>query len=303
MRAIIAIRTHRWTEEEERLLAALRTVPGHDLAVVFHNRPADLTPPLDVVDIGAPFLRGNGLRVVPDWGWRCGDYFYYALRKARPGYSHYWLIEPDVHFMGDAAEFFGRFADVEADALGLNIMPFSANTAFARGLTGIARYQAIFALTRLSGRAIDRLLALRQDYGKKTRTARFYTNDELFTFSHVVADPELTHRDFKEIAPDWFEGARFAPSPDILIDLLKPAADGGGRLYHPVHGRASFKRALAARLSAGNAFLRNVRESIGALSDEDLDEVAERVADAMKSELKRWNRAVRPHGNDGEDLQ
>lgn len=288
MRPVIAIRTHRWTEEEDRLLAALREVQGHDLAVVFHNRPDGTTPPLDIVDIDDGWVRRNGLRVLPDWGWRCGDFFYYALRAARPGHDHYWLIEPDVHFTAAPDGFFARFLDIEADALGYDIAPFAEPIAFARGLPDLPLHRAIYALTRLSGRAIDRLFAARQAYSATRVGPRLYTNDELFTFSHVAADPALTVRRLEDVAPDWFEGVQFATNPDILLDLLAQAPRSG-RLYHPVHGRSSFKRAVAARLSPRSGFLRNVRAGLRQLEPAELREIAETAAARLLADLRHWH--------------
>ena len=297
MRQIIAIRTHKWGEQEERLFDQLSGVPGHDLAVVFHDRPEALVPPLDMVDISDAWLGENGLRAVPDWGWRCGDYFYYALRAAKPAYSHYWLIEPDVYFAGAPADFFARYADDDSDVLGYRIAPHAADIAFARGLPELQRHQAIFALTRFSGRALDRLLALRRDYSARRIAPRFFTNDELFAFSHVVADGGFSHRNFEEIAPDWFENTQFSPSPDLLLETLEGNGEAAGRVFHPVHGRASFKRAIATRLAAGNAFLRNVRGAIRRLDEADIGEIAELAAANLRAELLRWHQASRtPEG-------
>lgn len=293
MRPIIAIRTHRWSEEEERLLAALRGVAGHDLAVVFHNRPAGLALPLDVIDIGEDWLAANGLRAVPDWGWRCGDYFYYALRAARPARPFYWLVEPDVFFHGEANDFFARFAGETADALGYRPGPYTAIHAFARGLPDLPLHQAVFALTRLSGRAIDRLAELRRAYGRRAVQPRFYTNDELFVFSNIAADPGLTIGALEAAAPDWFDGVTFAPSPDLLAETV--AATRPSRVFHPVLGRASFKRALAARIGAEHAFLRNQRTDIARLDDAEIEDVVAMVAERARAELRFWQaRGARP---------
>lgn len=284
---VIAIRTHRWGEEEERLLAALRLVSGHDLAVVFHNRPADMVLPLDVIDIDNNWLQAQGFRVVPDWGWRCGDYFFHALRAARPERPFYWLIEPDVFFHGSAEGFFDRFRDQGADALGYRIVPFPQGHAFARGLPGMALFQAVFAMTRLSGRALDRLATLRRAYGAGRVAARFFTNDELFVFSHVAADPELTMATLESVAPDWFDGVGFAPSPDRLEETVV-AGTPYGRVLHPVHGRAAFKRALTARIGANTAFLRKHRVDLAALDPADIDEITAMIAARLHNELSAW---------------
>lgn len=293
MRSLIAIRTHRWAEDEECLLSRLRQVAGHDLAVVFHNRPEHLALPIDTIDIRDGWLAQNGFRVLRDWGWRCGDYFYYRLREARPGYDFYWLIEPDVFFTSDPGDFFAAFADATADAMGFRLGPFAERNAFARGLPGLPHHQAIFALTRLSGRAIDRLAPLRRAYGRTAVAPRFYTNDELFVFSHVAADAELSSGRLEEIAPAWFEGARVAPSPDMLRGIIAASAPPG-RVFHPVRGRESFKNATASRLAGQHAFfLSKIRDALAGMDDAELDQIAAAASADILSQLKAWRHSGR----------
>ena len=88
MRTLAAIRTNKWGEDEERVLGQLRPAFGDDLVVVFHDRPADLGLPLAVVDLTRGWVARQGLGIVPDWGWRCGDYAHYAARAAFPGFDN-----------------------------------------------------------------------------------------------------------------------------------------------------------------------------------------------------------------------
>lgn len=289
MRAIAAIRTNRWSEDEERLLAALRPVFGEDMAVVFHNRSEDLMPPLPVVDIGSDWVKGAALAAVPDWGWRCGDYFYYALRSAEPGYDYYWLIEPDVHFTSPPADFFARFADVTADALGYALGSFTRDIRFTRGLPGLSHYQAIFAMTRFSGRALDRLFAARRDLSRAPLSLRNYPNDEIFCFSNVMNDKELDCRRLEEFAGDWFEDSQFTPDPDLLYDLVRVSASSG-KVMHPVRGRDAFVSALGKRLSANTGILGRMDASIEALSAEDIERVAQISADNVRAALQTMQR-------------
>ncbi len=287
MRPIIAIRTHQWTEEEERLFALLRDVPGHDLVVVFHNRPDGLKLPLDVIDINDDWLTEHRLSPVRDWGWRCGDYFYYALRLARPDYTHYWLVEPDLYFSGEPGGFFGRFEAVTTDALGYGLKRMEGRTPYTRGLTGVAHHKALFPLTRLSGDALDRLLPRRQEYSDVPRAPRFFTNEEVFVFSHAVADGDLTTGRLEDVAPEWFEGVRFAPSPDMLAEVLDEKSLPEGRIFHPVRARAAFKNAIATRLAGSHFFfLNNVLEALALMSQEELEEMAEAAGQKILTQLE-----------------
>jgi len=296
-RVMAAIRTHKWTEEEDRALAMLRPVFGTDIAVVFHNRPSGLQPPVDVIDIDNATMAKMGLRTVPDWGWRCGDYFYYALRQARPDYAHYWLVEPDLLITGDAAKFFELFADSEADVIGKKIEPFEGRIPFTRGLPGIRHYRSIFCLTRFSGRALDRLFPLRQAYSKTKFGPHLYTNDEIFTFSNAVADPGMTTASMTDIAPYWFASGQCDTNPDILLDALLGTA-AGNSVFHPVRGRTSFKGAVANRLAANDGFLRNMHTSLAWLTDEDLDDIVAQSAKSLHAALlKHRGQMVRTETN------
>lgn len=277
MRTIAAIRTNKWTEEEERLLAALRPSFGEDVVVVFHDRPAGVTPPAAVIDVNAQWVLQQGLALVPDWGWRCGDYFYYALRGARPDYDFYWLVEPDLHFTSPPADFFAAFALADDDALGYQLGPFRQDIRFARGLPGMDHHRAIFALTRFSGRALDRLFDLRRRQAEGHVSTRDYANDELFCFSHVVADGTLRCGRLEDYAPEWFEGSQVTPDPDLLYDLVVAQAPVR-KIVHPVRSRANYVRALAKRLASNTGILMRIREAIDALSVAEVEEVVQQAA-------------------------
>ncbi len=273
MRQIAAIRTNKWTDEEERLVAALRPAFGDDLAVVFHNRPAGVAPPLPVIDIGEDWVVREGLALVPDWGWRCGDYFYYALRQARPAHDHYWLIEPDVFFTSDPSELFAGFATASEDVLGFRLGRFAEKNRFTHGLPGMDHHRAIFALTRFSGRALDRLFAQRRAMAARPVSVRGYPNDEIFAFSHAAADPELVLGRLEDRAAGWFEDAQFASDPDLLFDAVARACPPG-KVLHPVRGRAYFKQALGRRLVANTGILMRMREAIDTLDADEIEEIA-----------------------------
>jgi hypothetical protein len=284
MRSLAAIRTNKWTEEEERLLARLRLAFGDDVAVVFHDRAGSVQPPVQVIDINGAWVARNGLFHVPDWGWRCGDYFYYALRQARPDYDVYWLIEPDVHFTSDPTPFFGRFETDRADALGYQLGPFTADIRFTRGLPDMARHRAIFALTRFSGRALDRLFALRRAMAGRAPSQRDYPNDEVFAFSHVAADAELTSAQIEGRAADWFEGVQFATDPDLLHDLLAETATAG-RVFHPVRSREGFVRALGRRMAGNTGIALRMRRAVKALTDAEVEAVGQAAAQTVRQAL------------------
>ena len=156
---------------------------------------------------------------------------------------------------------------------------------FARGLPGRSLKKSIFALTRFSGRAADRLFALRQDYGTRDIAPRFYTNDELFCFSNAFADKDLTIGNLTDLVPDWLADGQMAGDPDILIDTLQDHATRG--IFHPVRGRDRFCRAVAQRITARMAYLDAMQASLALLSGEDRrrisTDVGKRCLDALNA--------------------
>lgn len=293
MRAIAAIRTNKWTGEEERMLASLRLAFGDDVAVVFHKRPEGVTPPVDIVDLDGQWAEAQGLRLTRDWGWRCGDYFYYALRQAKPDYDFYWLVEPDLLFTGDPSGFFGAFDDDQSDLLGVDPGPFpEPDHPFLEGLAGMEPHRAIFALTRFSGRALDHLLPLRVLNGQKDVGPRAFTNDELFTFTHVAANPELSLGSLTKGAPSWFDGARVSTDPDLLLDALEGDSTLANKVFHPVRGKDAFKEGVAERLASRMGYLKKMGGSWAHMDDDDVEDIAARAHKRILAALKRAKRSA-----------
>lgn len=288
MKAIAAIRTNRWGEEEEQIWASLRQAFGDDVVVVFHNRPKDVVPPLPVIDVTETWLTEQRLEYPPDWGWRCGDYFYYALRTARPDYDHYWLAEPDVFFNGNTSGFFDCFKNTEADVLGLNPTEHAAQSHnFNKTLTDVTPCRAIFALTRFSGRALDRLFQKRIKYSAGARKDRTFANDEFFTFSHANADPDLTIADLSHLAPSWFENAQFATDPDLLLDWVQHDPLHRDTVSHPVRGKVAFKAIVARRLASRRKVIWRLGPSLNHLGETDIDDIAQEASQLLKDLLQQ----------------
>jgi len=286
MTALAAIRTHRWGPAEERLFARLHPVFGDRLVVVFHNRPKDLPLPLEAVDIDDGFLSRHQLLRTDDWGWRCGDYSFYAVREARPQFDHYWLIEPDVHFTSLPDSFFAAFEDATEDGFASRVETPRDQGRFAVALGDLRLTRATFALTRLSGRAIDMLLVERQAMHARGIGHRFWPNDEFFVWSVLSATPGITVGSLETRAADWFDGTSIVPSPDHLLEAVE-ATVPPGRVIHPVHDREGFARAIERRFVDAAIFLTRHRASLAYLSETELDRIAFRVGQVIRAELQR----------------
>lgn len=252
MKALIGLRTNSWSEDEQRLYSHLSSVEKYSICVVFHNRPAEVKLPCPVVDIDNKWISKHGLRAVRGWGWRCGDYFLYAMREAFPSFDYYWLIEPDVFFFGSVPEFFSIFEGVESDFLGTYIHSVERNSIWGRGMPDMPLWATIFALTRFSARAIDSLFLLRQAYSKSEIPERTFSNDEVFCMSHLMSASDMKCLAISEIAPVWLPEGSFATDPDRLIEEIE--AKGVKGVYHPARCRDSFIHAVAARAAGNTGF-------------------------------------------------
>ena len=287
-RSIIGIRTNKWTVNEQRVFDALSDYWGDNIKVVFHNRPDDCVPPCGVVDINDAVIENMQLRVIHDWGWRCGDYAYYALRQAHPDYEYYWLIEPDVFLSGDVRAFFSLFDAESADVIGLDVAEFDPNHRFATHVGNAKPMRAIFALTRFSGAAIDFAYKRRVNYASKSVPPYNYANDELFMFSHTLSRDEFKLGQFRDIAPTWFSDVQFDTNPDLIDALVEQDLKGQNKILHPVVDRMTFARALAKRMVGRTGVLGQNKTELRALSSSELDQLADYARDELRNHLRAF---------------
>ena len=287
-RSIIGIRTNKWTVNEQRVFDALSDYWGDDIKVVFHNRPDDCEPPCGVVDINDAVIEKMQLRVIHDWGWRCGDYAYYAIRQAHPDYDYYWLIEPDVFLSGDARAFFSLFETESADVIGLDVAEFDPNHRFATHVGNAKPMRAIFALTRFSGAAIDFAYKRRVNYASKSVPPYNYANDELFMFSHTLSRDEFKLGQFRDIAPTWFSDVQFDTNPDLIDAMVEQDLKGQNKILHPVVDRMTFARALAKRMVGRTGVLGQNKTELRALSSSELDQLADYARDELRNHLRAF---------------
>jgi hypothetical protein len=287
-RSIIGIRTNKWTVNEQRVFDALSDYWGDNIKVAFHNRPDDCEPPCGVVDINDAVIEKMQLRVIHDWGWRCGDYAYYAIRQAHPDYDYYWLIEPDVFLSGDARAFFSLFESESADVIGLDVAEFDPNHRFATHVGNAKPMRAIFALTRFSGAAIDFAYKRRVNYGSKSVPPYNYANDELFMFSHTLSRDEFKLGQFRDIAPTWFADVQFDTNPDLIDAMVEQDLKGQNKILHPVVDRMTFARALAKRMVGRTGVLGQNKTELRALSSSELDQLADYARDELRNHLRAF---------------
>lgn len=285
-RDIAIIRTHEWGEAEA-LLAEMLRQSFAKVVTVFHNPPVGLDCGVEMVPLTDDWVRQSGLRLHPRYGWLCGDYAYYAAREAFPDYDRYWLIETDVWLQGDSSAFFSLCAASPADALAAGIRDArgNLNPAWIRSVTPRTPIRAYFPLTRLSGRAIDRLFAARVDYAASAVRDGAYCNNSLFVFTWLHEAEDLTYKSLEQLAPAWFEKSVFLPDPDILRDAITALPEDAIGAWHPVRSREDFIRIAAER--AARAMGKSIGFSALALGPDDIAAIGAEIAKHLERQIAR----------------
>lgn len=234
----IGIRTHGYGVAEERLYSQLLTYFAADrIFFVIDETKAPIALPdnLQKVSLSSEFIQAKGLFAAhAKIGWLCGDYFYYALREAA-SFEHYWLVEPDVAFVGSNKEFFGPLEATMEDFVAARLDKAPPTWGWYRCGKKISPevYQCIFPLTRLSGAHIDRLLvermSLSERFVREKVPDQLWPNDESFV---ATASKKLGAScvNIKDVSAWNFE--LFSTAKPLAEDLMHLVADRS--VVHPV---------------------------------------------------------------------
>ncbi len=238
--------------------------------------------PHKVVRMNAEWVNESGLTAVFDWGWRCGDYALYRAREAWPDYDNYWLIEPDVCFVGGCApEFFEIISRLKADALGCNLRTFEKKeTRFAFGFPGEDLWGAQFSMVRFSAKAVDHLFEARKKYCELDTEEQYFSNDEIFSFSTLKRDG-FDVKAIEPSAPRFFVPNGFATNPDRLRSRIEGSGQHNGLIIHPVLLEEAFLDAIAARIVRA-PWMHRMAVDIKEISPEGMDALGAKLAVEMK---------------------
>jgi hypothetical protein len=261
MRDLLIVRTHRGGAALEKAIAPLRNLMSLDLMVAADERSGTVAVPpgISKVVLDDAIVERMGLPALGNWGHHCGDYFLYKAREARPNYSRYWMIEPDVKInAADPEAFFSRFAGVQDDF----IAPFfsertSAWVHFAAMAAVRPRvFGCLFPLIRVSGTAINHLfqrrVALhRHRSGIGGNTSQGWPNDESFVATELhqagFACSDINSHG-REVCSNGFTWS------EPIHHRSKVFAEPDGQAYHPVLQDGDFAARLIRKgLSAAKA--------------------------------------------------
>jgi hypothetical protein len=202
------------------------------------ERSAVTEVPYRKVSMTAQSLARLGLYPHERVGWQCGDYCYYHLQEALPGYRHYWLIEPDVLFdLEEPAGFFALFAEAPQDFLATRFGPRGEGWSWTPPIRhrGLPVYGCLFPVTRLSARAIEYLRARRvaDTAAADDKKGANWPNDESFVASHLIAAGYACADVNAAAGRTLCTAASVNWGDPFLLDEFEGCAPSG-LLYHPV---------------------------------------------------------------------
>ena len=91
-----AIRTHKFGKQEKELYEYATKYFGEANTFIACNNTSDKNISIPegfnkIIFNENKVLDKSGLFWHPDWHWRCGDYWYYALQKSLDKYEYFWL--------------------------------------------------------------------------------------------------------------------------------------------------------------------------------------------------------------------
>ena len=190
-KTVFAIRTHQFGDREKSLYDyAVKYFGENNTLIACNNNSENIKIPIEYNHFffnQNEILNESGLFFHPNWGWRCGDYWYYALQKILTGIEYVWLCEPDVYFCNKNAEdFFKPFEKLDCDFLTKGLSAANANLYFfntSKVLDG-KPMSCIFPITRIKTSLINVLLEertrLSETFINQKNHQNLYPNDEIF---------------------------------------------------------------------------------------------------------------------------
>jgi hypothetical protein len=203
---LVGIRCSSIGKAEERLYAYLISFDSIDVRFIVDARLSRCNDSR-AINFDNKDIERWGLLCSADWGWRCGDYFLYAMQD-NCSTDFYWLIEPDVYFgVPEKFNIFTETIPYKSDFISVfhggrgpdwswhkTISPFFPNVG---GCT--------FPLSRSSHRFIKTAkkarMMLTQSF-KNDHTQ--WPNDESF-LSSLVLSTDLTANSFDKIFSNLFK--------------------------------------------------------------------------------------------------
>lgn len=239
---VVGIRCHEFGENEFRLYDLLKSV--FDLKSIYfildnreiisHEQVREIQV-IKVNEIASYYNPPN------DWGWRCGDFFYYAFRKM-VSCEYYCLIEPDATFTPKTAKkLFALIEENKADLMAFNISKAGAEWYWHKTIAPICGdvYKCAFPFTILSGKAIDYLEKLRVSTASKFANKTVFANDEAFVASRIISSNLFSYFNLNSIP--WIRLNKFSTTNVYPLHLCT----NDDHIYHSALPFSQFVKKLS----------------------------------------------------------
>ena len=215
-RSVIGIRCQKVGLSELRLRSLLLNYfSENEIYFIIDRKAASLEANFSSQKTLVVDVRRLGLEGCKDWGWRCGDFFYYAFISHVEA-DFYYLIEPDVWFTNKTGQHIFRcMNDVAADFAAYNLGVADLGWYWRQSMLGGSDlvYKCAFPFTRLSHRAVSHLLNRRAAMDK-LKSGSNYPNDESFVATTICSNATLDYFSLENI-PDlnwkYFSTVRTRP--------------------------------------------------------------------------------------------
>ena len=241
-KTVFAIRTHTFGDREKYLYDyAVKYFGKSNTFIACNNEVEDIKIPDQYNHFffnKKNVLNDTGLYFHKNWGWRCGDYWYYALFKVLKEYEYIWLCEPDVFFCNENAnDFFKPFEKLDCDFLTQGFGKANQNLYFfntTKVLNGDPM-TCIFPINRIKRSLINVLfkerIRLSQSFINNNNDPNLYPNDEIF----VSTTSCRMKFSIKNMWPfTYFDFRLFTSNEDQAMTVEDATGIKGDFIIHPV---------------------------------------------------------------------
>jgi hypothetical protein len=242
------VRTNNAQAQTRALIERLEAVFPVSPLVVFDDRQGKLDFG-DYASLGVneALFSDLGFKNLPkNWGWFCGDFWYYAAFDHAPGHRLYMLLDDDVYMSEAAMKLLrDKLKSFAGDAAASRLSDtYSEPPKYSRALSDLGRASAvgcIFPLTVASPATLAAMRLLRQDALRENAAI----NDEA-VFASAAFTENLACAALETLLPEQFAPDAFNTNPPHLLEVLQSDPQGD-KVWHPV---VSFEKVLE-RIATG----------------------------------------------------
>lgn len=254
----IILRTNHIDECIENKAIHLEKITGYDVIICIDCIFSDIQYNLKCkfVKLTKEFLLENGLLILNNTGWLCGDYSYYCVSKTFGDYEFYWMIEPDVFLNFDDPNIFKKIDDFNNNNFDYISSYFNkANEGwYWTKIIGMfyekQLYSSFFAITRISKKSIKYLMIDRL----RLSNMFYINNNGQFPNDESFVATSLMNGDFKCCDINYFGDFYSKETLNYAIPFSLTLLESGkkdNKIYHPALSGLDFMRKVKKSIDEG----------------------------------------------------